>query len=119
MFNWLRRKTSDLFGAPRSGKWKTVRAAHLERNPSCAACGKKKDLEVHHLTPVHVRPDLELEPGNLITLCADPCHLVHGHLMSWTRFNPTCEEDCQRYLAKLLRADGRALMRAINTQTPP
>ena len=101
MFQWLRRKTADLFGAPRSGKWKTVRSRHLNSNPYCAACGKKEDLEVHHIRPVHVAPHLELEPTNLITLCADPCHLVHGHLMSWARFNPECAEDCRKYREKL------------------
>ncbi len=103
MFKWLSALRG--FGAPRSGRWRSVRAEHLKSNPACAACGRKKDLEVHHLLPVHVRPDLELDPGNLITLCADPCHLVHGHLMSWTRHNQDCVEDCRRYRAKLERVD--------------
>jgi hypothetical protein len=46
----------------------------------------------------------ELDPSNLITLCGDPCHLVHGHLMSWTKTNATVVQDCQTYRAKLENA---------------
>jgi 5-methylcytosine-specific restriction endonuclease McrA len=105
MLGWLRR-TAELFaGKPRSGQWPRVRREHLERFPACAACGRSRDVEVHHVLPFHDRPELELDKDNLVTLCADPCHLVHGHLMSWTRSNPEVREDCRRYQKKL--ADAR------------
>ncbi len=102
MFWWLRRRAGELFGAPRSGRWPKVRAEAIRRQPFCEACGRAKDLEVHHVIPVHVakeigRPELELDPSNLVVLCGDPCHLVHGHLMSWSRHNPVVREDCRRY----------------------
>lgn len=111
MLGWLRRQAEDLFGAPRSGAWQTVRRKHIEREPACAACGRRGDLEVHHIVPFHERPDLELDDGsngldgNLISLCADPCHLVHGHLMSWKRSNKDVRRDCAAYLAKLRSAN--------------
>ena len=49
-------------------------------------------------------PELELDPGNLVTLCADPCHIVFGHYMAWTRINPTVREDADRYRAGLQAA---------------
>ena len=86
----------------RSGKWPKARAAHLARQPDCQACGKAGgDMEVHHIQPYRKRPDLELDPQNLITFCADPCHIVHGHLMSWSRINRDVVEDCKRYRSKL------------------
>ena len=93
-----------LVGAPRSGQWPRVRREHLVRQPDCQACGKTTgDLEVHHKTSF-ASPGgaaLELDPANLITLCAQPCHLVHGHLMNYHRSNPTVEKDCRAYRSRL------------------
>jgi 5-methylcytosine-specific restriction endonuclease McrA len=61
-------------------------------------------MEVHHIQPLHDNPALELDPQNLITLCADPCHIVHGHLMSWLRINKSVVEDCAAYRKKLAEA---------------
>lgn len=100
MLSWLRQKTDGLFG--RSGSWARVRREHLEREPACIACGRTKDLEVHHILPYHKRPELELSPDNLCTVCADPCHLVFGHLLSFRdRYNPSVREDCARYRSRL------------------
>ena len=104
MFGWLRKAPQDVFGTPRSGQWPRVRREHLAVQPTCQACGRAKELEVHHVRPYHEHPELELDPGNLITLCGDPCHIVHGHLMSWTRSNATVVQDCKTYRAKLENA---------------
>lgn len=82
----------------RSPKWSNVRKQHLEKNPQCAACGKDKKLEVHHKVPVHINPDGELDPSNLITLCADPCHIVFGHLLDWKSWNIDVEIHSSVYL---------------------
>ena len=88
-------------GVPRSSKWPKVRASHLKARPECEACGQRDSLEVHHIQPFHLRPDLELDPANLMTLCGDPCHIVHGHLMAWARCNPTARTDVRTYRANL------------------
>lgn len=87
--------------AIRSPKWANVRKQHLKDNPNCAACGKDKKLEVHHIKPVHTHPDLELDPLNLITLCADPCHIIFGHLMDWKSWNTEVVKDSSVYLNKV------------------
>ena len=92
---------------PRSPRWPTVRAAHLRAHPTCAACGARDELEVHHVVPYHVDPSRELDPTNLLTLCGDPCHLVHGHLMSWKRWNASVVADAAAYLARLVAAKTR------------
>ena len=103
MFGWFR--SLSVFSLGRTGKWAKIRREHLEREPVCQACGRSKDLEVHHVVPVHVGgAKAELDQENLITLCADPCHFVHGHLMSWSRWNPECREDCRRYRDKIKAA---------------
>lgn len=90
---------SFLFG--RAGCWARVRKAHLEKEPHCAACGRAKDLEVHHVIPVSVDPSKECDPENCLTLCANPCHLVFGHLMDYRRHNVHVREDCKRYLERI------------------
>jgi hypothetical protein len=51
-------------------------------------------LEVHHLTPVHLAPELELVTSNLITLCErNGCHFRVGHCFDWRAFNPQCVRD--------------------------
>lgn len=74
--------------AGRSSRWPTVRAAHLKSHPTCAACGGKSKLEVHHILPVHVYPNRELDTENLITLCDKRgCHFAFGHLYDWKSWN--------------------------------
>jgi hypothetical protein len=48
-----------------------------------------------------VDPGLELHPDNLITLCADPCHLMFGHLMSWSSWNEWVRADSAAYLNRI------------------
>lgn len=87
--------------ASRSPKWTSVRKEHLKNYPNCAACGKNKNLEVHHIEPVHINPDRELDPGNLITLCSDPCHIVFGHLLDFKSWNKDVIQDTGVYYNKV------------------
>ena len=97
MFNFLNKTRY----AVRSPKWSSVRKEHLKGHPCCAACGRDKKLEVHHITPVHVDPSMELDPSNLITFCADPCHIVFGHLMNFRSWNKQVTQDAPAYLEKI------------------
>lgn len=85
--------------APRSGSWRTARAAHLKLHPGCAVCSRRDEVEVHHVEPFSQRPELELDPGNLITLCR-PCHFSFGHLWRWTRANPRIRADAAEWAAR-------------------
>lgn len=51
--------------------------AHRQRFPVCEACGRSP-VEIHHIIPVAVSPELADFDSNLISLCK-PCHTVHGH----------------------------------------
>ena len=93
------------FGA-RSGKWPAVRAEFVKHNPTCAACGSANDLHVHHIKPVHSHPELELNPPNLITLCAKH-HWLVGHdpdgpggpqKPDWKKSNAMVRRDAARML---------------------
>lgn len=96
-------KESAPVGAmPRSSKWPTVRKRYLEKFPNCAACGESKELEVHHCEPYHLKPELELDENNLITLCRTgksgmPCHLLIGHCGDWSAFNKNVRDDAKRF----------------------
>lgn len=76
---------------PRSPKWPAVEHKHLKEQPFCKYCGHILNLQVHHIKPFHLYPELELDDNNLITLCMEPslrCHLIQGHLGSWFKYNP-------------------------------
>lgn len=87
--------------AVRSPRWKTVRKNFLEINNSCAACGRIKNLEVHHIVPVHLDPSKELDIDNLIVLCDNPCHLLFGHLLDYKSWNINVISDSSNYLQKI------------------
>ena len=93
-------------GEKRSGSWTQVRNEHVEKHPACEVCGRTTKVQVHHLIPFHVAPDLELEPDNLMTLCENKknginCHLLVGHLGNFRRFNVTAVEDATYWKQKL------------------
>jgi len=61
-------------------KWQRTRQIALERDHyACHYCSKQLPeairLDVHHVLPASVRPDLFHALSNLITLCSD-CHQV-------------------------------------------
>lgn len=97
-FNVFSRKS--LRGAVRSPKWKKIRDEHLDKNPSCAACGRTLNQEVHHIEPVHINPDRELDPSNLVTLCSNHCHIVFGHFLDWKSWNSDVIKDTTVYYNK-------------------
>lgn len=107
----LRKVTDAIQGkAPlavkRSPKWSIVRTRHLSKNPTCAVCGTKKKLEVHHIKPFHLYPELELDPDNLITLCETAehgiiCHLLVGHLGNYRSLNENVVDDAKTWRSKL------------------
>lgn len=80
-----------LNGKKRSPKWPALRRK-LIAGKSCAVCGKKNKLELHHIRPFHLHPELELDPANLIPLCEGNksvnCHLIFGHFGNFrTKYN--------------------------------
>ena len=109
----LMRCLDRLTGKPaarRSPLWPACRAGHLRRQPRCAACATTQHLAVHHIQPFHIRPELELADGlgaqecNLVTLCESPahnCHLIWGHCLSWSSWNPEVVADAATFLRKV------------------
>ncbi len=93
------------FGAARSPKWPQIQKDFISKNPVCAVCGKKGNLlnplNVHHQHPFHLKPELELDENNLITLCRVH-HLWWGHLGNWKSFNATVKDDAALWLSKIL-----------------
>jgi len=98
--------------ASRSPKWPAARRKFLAspevQAEGCAACGSKVGLQVHHKTPFHSDPALELDPKNFIALCEYvgglECHVFIGHGGDFKHYNPNIEADC-----RALRADPRLL----------
>lgn len=113
----------------RSPKWPVVRNKHVKENPDCVACGSRENIQVHHLKPFHLFPELELEPTNLITLCEieikdedrqnDNHHLTLGHSGNFKNNNKKVLSDINKYrltkttLGKLKGYDGRSLKKKV------
>jgi hypothetical protein len=88
----------ESLGLKRSDKWPEVERAFVAAHPICAACTSTV-VQAHHVLPFHFaillgRPDLELDPRNLITLCekekgeeANDHHLLLGHLDDFQSYN--------------------------------
>ena len=92
--------------ASRSPKWAGVRDAFLKLHPICEVCEGNENLNVHHIKPFHLHPELELEPTNLITLCECEkhginCHLLIGHLGNFHNINVHILEDIPIWNARL------------------
>lgn len=93
-------KVVPIGASERSPLWDKLRNGWVKEHPSCAACGVKTNLEVHHVVPFSVSPKLELDVGNLLTLCSS-CHLTFGHLRYWESWNPTVRYDTDQFLARV------------------
>ena len=80
----------------RSPQWPALRKRWLADNPVCSICGRKQSLQVHHIKPVHLFPELELDNSNLITLCESmrQCHWACGHLWDWNKYNVNIKAIC-------------------------
>ena len=91
-------------GLQRSPHWSRVADEHLLREPACVACGYKgRHVQVHHVKPFHLHPDLELDPNNLITLCearGREHHLLLGHFDSWHSYNEHIRADVRHFYRK-------------------
>lgn len=90
----------------RSPQWTNVRRKFLKEHSRCVVCGSSQNLNVHHIKPYHLHPELELEKNNLITLCENykkgiHCHLLVGHLGDYRKINPQCVEDAKFWNSKL------------------
>jgi 5-methylcytosine-specific restriction endonuclease McrA len=92
---------SITYEGERSSKWRSVRDEYVRQHPRCEACGSTWGLNVHHVQPFASHPELELDEGNLITLCREH-HFRIGHdpdgprgfaRPSWLLSNPNVRED--------------------------
>lgn len=90
----------------RSREWPKFRRAFLKKNFCCEACLTEKKLEVHHITPFHLAPKLELKESNCITLCKR-CHLVFGHFSDYSLYNPLVVLDARKYMFDRMEAKRR------------
>lgn len=70
----------------------TYKKLHIE----CECYGRTKKVQVHHILPVSVRPDLAADPRNFISLCGKPhCHLIDGHGGNFKDYVPNVREVCE------------------------
>lgn len=91
----------------RSPEWRKLRDAWLHSHGFCAACGTTEFLNVHHIKPFHMFPDMELDVGNLLTLCESPshnCHFTFGHAFNWSLWNPDVVEDAKLFSERIQEA---------------
>jgi 5-methylcytosine-specific restriction protein A len=76
---------------PRSPHWDAARKAWVKGHPACAVCGTRDNIDVHHVHPFHLFPEMELDPANFMTLCRHD-HLLFGHLGDFKAWNPVVRD---------------------------
>jgi len=98
--------TGKTHGVVRSPKWNAVRKKFLAAHPTCAVCGGKTKVEVHHIIPFSIDPSKELDEKNLISLCEGrqhlTCHLIIGHGGDYRDYNPAARKSA-RFMYWLLK----------------
>lgn len=105
-FNLFLPENRIFYGVPRSSKWPKIRKQWLLNHPSCEACGRITNVEVHHIKPYHLFPELELDFSNLMSLCDGDgrnCHFTFGHLYSWSKHNTKAKELVKQFHEELLK----------------
>lgn len=80
-------ETGAVFYAQHNYEWRKTRNHFFARNPLCAMCSADKDIQVHHILPWHLYPELRYTTTNLVSLC-QPCHFRFGHGRDWKAYNP-------------------------------
>lgn len=99
----------------RSSSWAKTEKLFLQDHSRCAACGSVKRLNVHHIKPFHLHPELELDPNNFITLCMDnDCHLLIGHGGNFKAYNPNVVADTEFVAAG--KGDLKPLLEVVATR---
>lgn len=56
-----------------SRQWRALSRAVRLRDGACTICGTTDNLTAHHRIPVADRPDLALDPNNIVAVCRR-CH---------------------------------------------
>ena len=117
----------------RSPHWPAVEQAFRKVHPQCVAClVPNTSVQIHHQFPFHYcialgRPDLELDPRNLITLCEGPDptspahHELIGHLADWASANLDVASDAYVFRGMSeaeLRKDPRWIAKVAARLTP-
>lgn len=102
-------------GVNRSNKWPSKRAEFVAVHPKCECCGRRTNLNVHHIKPFHLFPELELVDENLITLCEGGpinCHYLAGHCgVGWSTYSRNVHEQI-RAIGSLVRVLKRGVVDA-------
>jgi len=92
-------------GVRRSSKWPAKRRQVLERFRACAVTGITTELEVHHIQPFHLFPELELVDyvKRVLTEHASfNAHFWIGHLGDWKSYNEHIKSDADWLLERIL-----------------
>lgn len=88
--NWNGGVAPNTLAFYRSSAWRTLRKQAILRDQfQCVDCGSVKDLEVNHIEPRCLNPELRLELDNLETLCKI-CHAVKTAWLK-TLLDNTCQ----------------------------
>ena len=72
---------TNLSSAEIRGQPEVIRAMNEYRkaHPICEWDNCNDSIEVHHIIPISVRPDLAADTNNMISLGCKRCHLCVGH----------------------------------------
>lgn len=82
--NWVLSFFQDREFGARSSAWASFRNKNIKGK--CEICDSRFFLELHHVKPYHLFPELELDPNNVVTACRKH-HFEFCHFFDWKKFN--------------------------------
>lgn len=68
--------------------------AYRQEHPACQYCGRSARVQVHHIEPVSVTPELAADAENFLTLCAKRCHITIGHAGNYKNYVDNADDLC-------------------------
>lgn len=94
-------KAERTLGAKRSPEWSKTKREFEKLYPKvCEFCGTTKKMNLHHLKPFNLFPDLENDFNNLLWACRD-CHFIFCHLKFWGSYDLNAKETAKWYRGKI------------------
>jgi len=104
------RKVVAYRGLKRNPSWEHDSRLWLKDHNECAATGWTYKLQIHHVLPFHLFPQLEMDESNWIVLTENPLFEAHfeiGHNKNWREYNIHVRIDAMMELKRRKDSKGK------------
>lgn len=94
------------FGVARNSKYRKA-SKEFKKGKVCELTGTKKKLQTHHIYPVWLFPEKEMDKDNWVVLSGAKIkgvipHQWFGHYGDYRKYNPNIREDIKLWKQKII-----------------